>query len=324
MWRPALAARYRAAVDPIDVVVLGDANPDLILRGGDLGPISEQREALAESATFAIGGSGAIFASAAARLGLRVAIAAVVGDDLFGRFIRERLEARGVDTRGLIARGATPTGVSVILSRPGDRGIYTVLGSMAELDSGAIDPELLGAAGHVHVTSYFLQHRLRPDLPRLLHRARSSGATTSLDPNWDPTERWDAGLKDLLSDVDVFLPNGAEAVRIAGVSDVDTAAEVLADRGHAVAVKLGDRGALARQGDEAVRVGPVGSEIVDTTGAGDAFDAGFVSAFVHGRPLARALAMANACGALSCRSVGGVDGQPTFKEALAVIDRDRR
>lgn len=306
-------------MDRIDVLVLGDVNPDLILRGGDLGSVSGQREALAESATFTIGGSGAIFAGAAARLGLRVAIAAVIGDDPFGRFMQERLEERGVNTRGLIVRAGDPTGVSVVLSRPSDRGTYTVLGSIADLDAGAIDQELLGAAGHVHVTSYFLQHLLRPDLPRLLQQVRAAGATTSLDPNWDPTERWDAALSDLLPHVDLFLPNGPEATRIAGRDDVGAAAAVLADRGHTVAIKLGDRGALARRGDEIVRVGPIASEIVDTTGAGDAFDAAFVSGFLHGWPLARTLALANACGALSCRSVGGVDGQPTLDEALAVI-----
>jgi len=306
-------------VERFDVLVLGDANPDLILRGGELGPLSDQREALAESATFTIGGSGAIFACAAARLGLRVVFVGVVGNDVFGRFMREELEARGVDARGLVVREGRSTGISVVLSRPGDRGTYTVPGTIADLSAEAVDRELLSSVGHVHVASYYLQRALRPDLPRLLQQARSAGATTSLDPNWDPAEAWDGGLLDVLAHVDLFLPNAAEAVRIAGEDDLEAAVAILAGRAGAVAVKLGVGGGLARRGEEVARAAGIEVDVVDTTGAGDAFDAGFVSGVVQGWPLERALSLANACGGLSCRSVGGVDSQPSLEEALTFI-----
>ncbi len=306
-------------MERFDVLVLGDANPDLILRGGDLGPVADQREAVADSAAFTVGGSGAIFACAAARLGLRVVFAGVVGDDAFGRFMREELEARGVDARGLVVAPGRATGVSVVLSRPGDRGTYTVPGTIADLSAGAVDREVLATTRHVHVASYYLQRALRPGLPGLLQQARSAGATTSLDPNWDPAEAWDGGLLDLLAHVDLFLPNAAEAVRIAGVNDLDEAVAVLAGRAGAVAVKLGERGSLARRGDELVRVPGIDVDVLDTTGAGDAFDAGLVCGVLNDWPLDRALSLANACGALSCRSVGGVDGQPVLEEALAAV-----
>lgn len=307
-------------VERFDVLVLGDANPDVILRGGDLGPLSGQREALVESATLTIGGSGAIFACAAAQLGLRVVFAGIVGDDVFGRFMRDGLEARGVDVRGLVVRDGRSTGVSVVLSRPRDRGTYTVPGTIADLSGDPVDRELLAAARHVHVSSYYLQRSLRPDLPGLLQQARSAGATTSLDPNWDPAEAWDGGLLDLLAYVDLFLPNAAEALRIAGEDDVEAAVDLLAGRAGTVAVKLGDGGGLARRGDEVVRAAPIDVDVVDTIGAGDAFDAGFVAGIARGWPLGRALSLANACGGLSCRSVGGVDGQPTLEEAIGRLD----
>lgn len=303
-------------MDRFDVLVLGDANPDLILRGGDLGPVSDQREALAGSATLTIGGSGAIFACAAARLGLRVMFVGLVGDDDFGRFMRSELEARGVDARGLSVREDRSTGVSVVLSRPGDRGTYTAPGAIADLSADAIDRETLASAEHVHVASYYLLRALKPDLPGLLRQARSAGSTTSLDPNWDPTETWDGGLLDTLADVDLFLPNAAEVERIARDDDVEAAVEGLAGRTDTVAVKLGDGGGLARRGDEIVRLPGIEVDVVDTTGAGDAFDAGFVFGVVRAWPLERALGLANACGGLSCRAVGGVDGQPTLDEAL--------
>ncbi|MGH2637291.1 MAG: carbohydrate kinase family protein [Actinomycetota bacterium] len=300
-----------------DVLVLGDANPDLVLRGGDLGPVADQREALVESATFTVGGSGAIFACAAARLGLRVAFAGVVGDDVFGRFMREELRGRGVDARGLVVREGRSTGVSVVLSRPGDRGTYTVPGTVADLNAEVVDRELLASVEHVHVASFYLQRALGPDLPRLLGEVRSAGATTSLDPNWDPAEAWNSGLLELLAHVDLFLPNAAEALRIAGRDDLEAAVGHLASRAGTVAVKLGDGGGLARRGEEIVRLPGIPVDVVDATGAGDAFDAGFVLGLLRGWPLERALSLANACGGLSCRSIGGVDGQPTLDEALA-------
>lgn len=308
-------------MDPLDVLVLGDANPDLLLTGGDLGPVSGQREAVAGSATFTVGGSGAIFACAAARLGLRVALAGVVGDDDFGRFIAQQLEDRGVDVRGLRRAGGSPTGISVVLARPDDRGTYTVPGTIADLTAGSVDEELLAAAGHVHVTAYYLQDALRPGLPALLRRVRAAGATTSLDPNWDPSESWDAGLLDLLELVDLFLPNAAEATRIGGAADVEDAARALGERTGTIAVKLGDDGALAVRGGDLVRAGAVEVDAVDGTGAGDTFDAAMVLGLLRGWPLERSLALANACGALACRAIGGVDAQPTLEEAEAFAAR---
>jgi sugar/nucleoside kinase (ribokinase family) len=306
-------------VEPVDVLVLGDANPDLVLRGGDLGPVSDQREAHVESAAFTVGGSGAIFACAAARLGLRVAFAGVVGDDVFGRFMRAELRARGVDTTGLLVRDGRATGVSVVLSRPDDRGTYTAPGTIADLAAEAVDRELVAAAGHVHVASYFLQDALRPGLPGLLRDARATGATTSLDPNWDPMEAWDDGLLEALEHVDLLLPNATEAMRIAGADDVEDAAAALAERTGIVAVKLGEGGAFARRGAEVARSERLHVEVLDSTGAGDAFDAGFVFGLTHGWSLERSLALANVCGGISCRAVGGVDGQATLDEALAFV-----
>ena len=304
-----------------DVVVLGDVNPDLVLSGAAAGAATGQREVPVEEATLTVGGSGAIFACGAARLGLGATLIGAIAPDPFGRFMEAELVARGVDTSGLVWRDGSSTGISVIVSSSTDRGIYTAPGAIAFLGIDDVDTARLTAARHVHVAAYFLQRGLQPGLPSLLATARRQGAVTSLDPNWDPAERWDGGLSGLLGQVDVFLPNEAEATRIAGVDDVEVAARRLADRAGLVVVKLGGRGAFAvRRDTPAVRVGPVaGINIVDTTGAGDAFDAGFVHATLRGWELERALAFANACGALSCRAAGGVDAQPTLDEALALV-----
>jgi sugar/nucleoside kinase (ribokinase family) len=305
--------------DAVDVLVLGDANPDLILRG-DVEPRFGQTERLLDRASLVLGGSGAITACAAARLGLRVAFAGVVGDDVFGRFAREALEERGVDTRGLAVDPNRPTGVSVILARADDRAILTAPGTIGDLRGSLVDEASLRAARHVHVSSYYLQRALQRDLASLFAIAHEAGATTSIDPNWDPAESWNGGLLELLGSTDLFLPNSAEARAITGVDDVDVAAEALGERGAVVAVKFGQGGGLAIGGGELVRSEAVPADVVDTTGAGDTFDAGFIAGRLHGWPLSRCLQLAVACGSLSTRAAGGTAAQPTLDEALAATE----
>ena len=304
-----------------DLLVLGDANPDLVLSGGDVTPAFGQAERLVDEARLTVGGSAAIMACGAARLGLRVAFVGVVGDDLFGSFMREELAARGVDVGGLVVDEHRPTGLTVVLSTPDDRAILTSPGTIGDLRVSLVDDALLRSARHVHVSSYFLQTGLAPDLPGLFGAAHEAGATTSVDPNWDPSGIWDSGLHTLLPLVDMLLPNEMEAARLGRTSDLDGAIASLRSRGPLIVVKRGDRGAIAVGPGERVQVGAVPADVMDTTGAGDSFDAGFVAAMLAGEPLERCLAIANACGALSTRALGGVDAQPTMQEALDAVER---
>jgi sugar/nucleoside kinase (ribokinase family) len=303
--------------DRLDLLILGDANPDLMLTG-DIEPAFGQMERLLDAAHLTVGGSGAIVACGAARLGLHVAFCGVVGDDHFGRYLRDELDRRGVDVRGLVVEPDGSTGVTVVLARPDDRAILTHPGTIGDLRAELIDPELLAAAAHIHVSSFFLQRRLAPDLLTLFERLRADGVTTSVDPNGDPTERWDGGLRALLPHTDVFLPNATEATHIAGTTSLEDAVISLAADAGVVVAKAGSDGAVAARGDQLVRVPPPAVDPVDATGAGDSFDAGFLCSWLAGDPLERALAIANACGALSTRALGGVDAQPTLEEALAL------
>jgi sugar/nucleoside kinase (ribokinase family) len=307
--------------DPVDLLVLGDANPDLIL-SGDVDPAFGQQERIVEGARLTVGGSGAIVACGAARLGLHVVMCGVVGEDPFGRFIRDELQRRAVDVRGLVVDADRPTGVTVVLARPGDRAILTHEGTIPYLRTAQIDRGLLDSARHVHVSSYFLQHHLRPGLPELFELVRARGGTISVDPNWDPSQRWDGGLRDLLSAIDVFLPNATEAMSIAGATTAEDAAAALATRDRLVVVKAGAAGAVAAKGDEVVHASAPVANAVDATGAGDAFDAGFIAAWLAGKSLERSLAIATACGSLSTRMLGGVDAQATMGEATELAGRE--
>jgi sugar/nucleoside kinase (ribokinase family) len=302
----------------LDLLVLGDANPDLIVRG-DVVPRFGQAEQLVEHADLVIGGSGAIAACGAARLGLRVAFAGVVGDDVFGRFMRDALASAGIDVRGIVVDPDRPTSLSVVLSKGDDRAILTAPGTIGALRGKDIHPDLVQSARHVHVSSYFLQTSLAPDLPELFRTAHEASASTSLDPNWDPAEEWDSGMLSLLSVTDCFFPNSVEARSITGIDDIDVAAEALAERGTVVAVKFGQGGGLAVWGDEVVRSESIPADVVDTTGAGDSFDAGFIVGRLAGWSLGRCLQLAVACGSLSTRSAGTA-AQPTLDEALAALE----
>lgn len=314
-----------------DLVVVGDCNADLLISGGDVVPAFAQQERLVDQAYLTIGGSGGICAAGAARLGLRVAMIGVVGDDVFGRFMRESLAARHVDVSAVRTDPRIPTGLSIHLIRDDDRAIITNPGTIPELRREHVDADLLAAARHVHVSSYFLQSGLWPGLPGLLRQARAGGATVSLDPNWDPAETWDQGLSDVYGLLDVLLPNDAEAVELAGATAAagparPTAAEaarLLTAAGPAsVVVKLGAEGALAALPDgRLIRVPAVpGVRPVDSVGAGDSFDAGFLAASLWGWETRRALALGAACGALSTRRAGGTDAQATREEAVATAE----
>jgi sugar/nucleoside kinase (ribokinase family) len=323
-----------------DLVVLGDCNADLLVRGDEVGPAFGQQERLVEEMNLTIGGSGGICAAGAARLGLRVAMIGVLGDDVFGRFMRDRLSARGVDVSAVRTDPHVPTGLSIHLLRGDDRAILTHPGTIARLRPDAVDPGVLASARHVHVSSYFLQSGLWTGLPALLAPARAAGATISLDPNWDPSGSWDQGLPGVYPHLDLLLPNDAEVAELAraivrenkdsdaerdgsGVAATEQAARALARAGPAVAVKLGADGALAAFPDgRLVRVPAVpGVRPVDSVGAGDSFDAGFLAATLWGWETERALALGAACGALSTRQAGGTAAQPTRAEAVAAAGR---
>lgn len=301
---------------PFDLLVVGEINPDLILRG-DVTPAFGQVEKLVDDATLTIGSSSVIFACGVARLGLRVAFAGVVGDDVFGQFMVSQMLARGIDTSAIVLEPSLHTGLSVILSRATDRAILTFAGSIAALRYEQIDLAMLDRARHLHLGAFFMLDALRPDVPRLFSEARQRGLTTSLDTNYDPTERWDGGLRQVLPLVDVFLPNEAELCAIGGSPDPDAALAALAQQVPIVAAKLGSQGGVARRGSTIAHAPALPVAVVDTTGAGDTFDAGFIYGFLHGWELAATLRLACACGSLSTRAAGGTAAQPTLAEAQA-------
>lgn len=312
-----------------DVYVIGDVNPDILVIGEDVVPEFGQVEKLVGTIRLTVGGSSAITACGLARLGLRVAHGGIVGDDMLGHAILEALRDRGVDTSTVSVEAAIPTGATVHLGQGDRRAMLTATGTIDRLRAEDVPREVLPHIRHIHAGSTAIQPRLRPGLPQLFRDARAAGVTSSFDTNWDPDQRWE-GIEAMLASADIFLPNEREAALIAGGDDPLAAAHELAARAEragreasagplTVAVKLGAAGALAVRGDEALRLPADRVKVVDATGAGDAFDAGFIYGFLDGRSLGECLALAVACGTLSTRAIGGVDGQATLEEAEALL-----
>lgn len=290
----------------VDLLVVGDCNPDMLLMGGDVEPEFGQREKLVDTAALTVGGSAAIAACGAARLGLRTAFVGAVGVDLFGRFMLEALADRGVDVSGCVVDPDLPTGVTVAMVRGDDRAILTAPGAIPSLTAPQVDRRLLTSARHLHIASYHLLDGLRPGLAGLVAEAHAAGVTVSLDPQGDPGGGDLAALTQLVARVDVLFVNEQED---AGLESGGC---------PLVVVKRGRKGALARSAAGVVEVGAVPVDAVDATGAGDSFDAGFLASWLAGEPPAAALALGCACGALSTRALGGTGAQPTLEEAQRV------
>ncbi len=299
---------------PFDLLVAGEINPDLIL-SGDVAPAFGQVEKLVDSADLVIGSSSAIFACGAARLGLKVAFIGKCGDDVFGRFMLAEMSKRGVEIGNVIQVPGGATGLSVILNRGVDRTILTHPGLIPALSADDIPDGLLQQARHLHVASYFLQDALRPGLPRLFERARSLGLSTSLDTNYDPSEQW-RGFDELLAVTNVFLPNEAEACSLTRAETAELAAAKLAGRVETLAIKLGAQGALGVSKGQKIRVASIPVKVIDTVGAGDSFDAGFIYGYLQGWPFKKTLRAAAICGALSTQAAGGTQAQATLDEVL--------
>ncbi len=302
-----------------DLLVIGEINPDLILQGQDIQPAFGQAEKLVDNAELVIGSSAVIVACGAAKLGLKTAFIGIVGDDIFGQFMLKAMAEKGIDTRHCQVNKSLATGFSVILSQPQDRAILTYAGSISALQVSDIDLRVLQEARHLHLSSFFLLDKLRPDVPSLFKAAKKQGLSTSLDTNWDPSGNWDDGLFETFTHTDVFFPNEEELLRISREERLEPALTKLSQQVPTLAVKLGAEGGFARQGNEEARAGILPIKVVDTTGAGDSFDAGFLYGYLQGWSLNKSLQLACACGSLSTRGVGGTGAQASLEEALEAV-----
>jgi sugar/nucleoside kinase (ribokinase family) len=291
----------------LDISIAGEINLDLILYGLPA-TMPTDRELLASRFQLTLGSSSAILAHNLAVLGAKVGFITRSGSDELGSIALNRLADTGVElSRSIRANGPTSTGVTVLLAHDHTRHILTYPGTMAEMTGADLDFDYLASARHFHLSSLFLQRGLHPDLPQLFRDLKRAGLTISLDTNDDPDDKWDGVMEELIDLVDVLLPNAAEACRIAHRDTLDEALEWLSSHAPTIAVKRGSHGALIQHGRERIVVDPIAVQSVDTIGAGDSFNAGFLYAWLRGFDLRTCGMAGNISGALSTLRPGGTE-----------------
>jgi len=287
-----------------DVLVVGELNVDLILNQIDK-PVTVGKEVLANAMTLTLGSSSAIFASNLSTLGSSVTFSGKLGRDQFGEHVLDALCKKGVDVSNIIISDEVSTGATIVLNYGEDRAMITHPGAMADYSLHEIPRATFGHARHMHVSSIFLQPALKKDVVKLFAEAKTAGMTTSLDPQWDPAEEWDIDFPRLLSYVDVFMPNVKELEGITKMPDVLAGMRSL-PTAKLIVVKNGSDGAWLMQGRNLIRQQSfLNPNVVDSIGAGDSFNAGFIHKFIQGRSLKECLEFAALTGAINTTMPGG-------------------
>lgn len=285
-------------------VIVGDVMMDINAAiDGDIAYASDTPASI----TMLPGGVAANTAAWMAATGNPATLVGCVGSDPFGRSIRGRLESIGVDVRLREGAGATGTCV-VIVDRRKERTMFPDPGANSEFTLDDAMP-WISSGTHVHLSGYtFMNPRTRDAARGILDHAGAVGASVSLDPaSAAPLRSHLALFRDLLPHLDLLLANEAEASVLADVDEPHLALETLGDAVPCVVVKLGPRGVVACLAGEQVVQAAIPTEVIDTTGAGDAFTAGFLPAWRRGEPLSAALFAGQE---VAARCVGRVGASP--------------
>jgi sugar/nucleoside kinase (ribokinase family) len=290
-----------------DVLVVGELNVDLILNKMQKMP-EVGKEILAGQMTLTLGSSSAIFASNISSLGARVAFIGKIGKDKFGEVVTESLQKNKVDTSLIKIDDESGTGATVVLNVDEDRANTTYPGAMDNLTISDISDEDLAKARHLHFSSYFLQPGMWGSLGELFRRAKKLGLTTSFDMQWDPQEKWDLDVAEVLPSVDVFLPNEQEILLLTGKDNLEQAVGFIEKYANVLVIKRGNKGSMVYAEKQLFDLPPFLNEnVVDAIGAGDSFNAGFIYKFINGENVRGCQKFGNLTGAISTTAAGGTN-----------------
>jgi sugar/nucleoside kinase (ribokinase family) len=254
-----------------------------------------------------VGGGAAIFSLALAKLGLRVAFNGILGDDLYGRYVREHFSKSGIDTRMIKTSKINQTGVSIAFNPDTDRSFISYAGTNSELRLDGLDYDQIGQGRHVHITGYKGQGNHDAYI-KMAKELKARGMTISCDVGWDDTGEWYKGVFEFMSYVDIFLMNETEAFHYTGLENINESLRFMSQYCGNVAIKLGAQGSAAINDGVITTQAAFRVKSVDTTGAGDCFNAGYLMGFLTGQDVKNSLVIGNACGAKSVSAYGGSAG----------------
>jgi len=287
-----------------NIHVLGDLNLDIILSGLE-GLPSFGEETLASGCVMKPGGSAANVAIMLAVNDCPVRLFAQVGNDQAGKFLLQDLLTFGIDTETISVSKQGATGLTVSLTFPKDRMYITHPGIVRTTSRKHLVDRYIEPHTHLHLTSYFLQAALRREIGTILRSAKTAGMSTSLDPGGDTNGQWDiSDLREHLQFLDYFMPNSDEIRAMTDRDEVHAALRAFPEKAQATIVKAGAHGALTRYHGEIEEYPAIPVNVLDTTCAGDCFDAGFLFGLYRGETFQSAVQKGLQFGAQAVSTLG--------------------
>lgn len=299
-----------------DILVVGELNIDLILDGINKAP-EFGKEQRASEMTLTTGSSSAIFAVNSASLGSDVTFCGKTGIDNFGHYMIDSLSSRGVNTDSIIQDDKYKTGATVIFNYGNDRMMVTHPGAMEHMSVNEIPDHLFNESRHLHISAIFFQPELKRNLALLFKIAKEHGLSTSMDTQWDPEEKWEFDLEQILPNLDFFMPNEQELKHLTNSDDLMKALDDLSFFDTTFVVKKGVKGALMKQKENLSELPSFHVPgFVDAIGAGDSFNAGFIHAYLNGKNPVDCLEFGTLTAAVSTTAAGGTDAIKSYKQVV--------
>jgi len=316
------AVNWSLVVKEQPIVCLGIIVADVV--GRPLRTLPDPgRLVLVDEMSLHTGGCAVNTATALARLDAPVAVIGKVGSGPLGDFLLHKLEERGIDTRGISRDPQVGTSASMVMVDPdGERRFVHYIGANARLTLSDVDFDIIAGACMLHVAGALVLPGMDGEpTATLLQKAQSLGVTTFMDTVWDDTGRWMDLIGPCLPHLDYFVPSLPEAQALTRLREPKDVARALLDGGvDNVALKMGADGCLVMTSDgKSLLVPAFEVEVVDATGAGDAFAAGFIAGVWQGWPIEQSARLANAVGALCVTGIGATGGVRSLAETLSFI-----
>lgn len=302
-----------------DAFIYGDVNVDIVIPGVENFPLPGQEDVVNIMNTY-VGGGAALFTLGLGKLGLNPVFQGTVGDDCYGRFIIDEFTKMNVDSSLLKISNKNKTGISISFTNEKDRSFLTYRGTNDEINLDYVALDNVNNSRHIHLTGYLGTKNHNQYLSLLKKIKKLKDTTVSFDVGWDDSGEWYEGIYQLFPYIDVLFMNETEAIHYGRKA---TALEAITDFSKycsIVVAKLGKSGSIAIMDGNVYESKPYQVTAVDTTGAGDSFNAGFIYGFLKGKTITDSLKCGNGCGALSVTAFGGNTGFPKEEELMKFIE----
>ncbi len=275
-----------------------------------------------------LGGMALNTAASIAKIGKApVGLISCIGKDVCGGVIQNGLTDLGVDISHLCYTDQANTGNAICFIHPGgERSFVLCMAANHYLDETNIDFDALQPGDYLHVGGAMIMNRMKgEDLANILKKAKARNVTVSVDTCWDGTDQWSSILEPCLPYCDIFLTNYEEALLYSGKKTLEEALDYYASfEPRIIVVKKGDQGALIQSDEFSGEIPIFKVNPVDATGAGDAFDAGFLIGLYNGWPVEQAAVFGSAVGAICVTAFGATTGIVSYEETLRMIESQSR